>query len=93
MDQDRRIGLREGPKRLERHAGPRPRHRLADRDEAAVRVAALARDARLAVDQHHLVAVPEQPVGGGDADHAGAQHDHLHRSATPPFPLTARDLS
>ena len=93
MDQDRRVGLRERPQRLERHPRRRPRHRLADRDEAAVRMAALARDPRLAVDQHHLVAVLKQVVGGGDADHAGAEHDHLHRSATPPFPLIAPDPS
>ena len=33
-----------------------------------------------AVDQHHPV-ILEQVVGGGDPDHAGAQHDHFMASA------------
>ena len=89
VDQDRRIGLRHRAQGLARHARRRPGHRLADRDEAAVGVAAFARDARLALDQRHLVAVAQQVEGGGDADHAAAQHDDLHgrfRYAAPSRP-------
>ncbi len=54
---------------------------MADRDVAGIGEAGLARRLGLAVDHGDLVAVLEQLPGGGDADHAGAQDDDVHRGA------------
>ncbi len=80
-DDERAVVHQQPLDRLQRHAGPGPRRRVAGRDLAGVGEARLERDALPALDHGHLVAGTGELVGGGDADHAGSEDQHLHRPA------------
>ena len=58
--------------------GPGPGRRVAGRDLAGVGEAGLERRLRLAVEHDDLVAGAGELVGGGHADHAGAENEDLH---------------
>ena len=51
---------------------------MAGRDHAGVAEARAGSDLRIAFDDHDLVAVPLQLIGGRDADHAAAEHHYAH---------------
>ena len=51
---------------------------MARRDHAGVAPARLGRDLGVALEDDDLVAVPLQLIGGGDADHAAAEHHYAH---------------
>ena len=51
---------------------------MAGRDHAGVAEACAGRDLWVAFDDHDLVAVPLQLIGGRDADHAAAEHHYAH---------------
>jgi hypothetical protein len=51
---------------------------VARRDHAGVAEARFRRDFAIAFGDDDLVAVPLQLIGGGDADHAAAEHDYAH---------------
>src|ERR1700722_8594131 len=51
---------------------------MARRDHAGVAPAGPGRDLAVALDDHDLVAVALQLIGGGDADAAAAEHDYAH---------------
>ena len=51
---------------------------MAWRDHAGVAPARAGGDLGIAFEQHDLVAVPLQLIGGRDADHAAAEHHYAH---------------
>ena len=51
---------------------------MAGRDHAGVAQARAGRDLGVAFEDHDLVAVPLQLIGGRDADHAAAEHHYAH---------------
>ena len=51
---------------------------MAGRDHACVAEARAGGDLGVAFEQHDLVAVPLQLIGGRDADHAAAEHHYAH---------------
>ncbi len=58
---------------------------MAGRDHAGVAEARFRRDFAVAFEDDDLVAVPLQLIGGGDADHAAAEHHYAHdEDASPP---------
>src|SRR5271166_6043375 len=83
-----RIGGEPEPQRLvpederlrqnDRRARRGPDERMAGRDHAGVAEACAGRDLWVAFDDHDLVAVPLQLIGGRDADHAAAEHHYAH---------------
>ena len=68
---------------LREHAGSGERRHVAVRELGAVGEARLQRDAIVAIDDGDAMPVLGQVVGGGEADHAGAKDDDVHRARLP----------
>jgi hypothetical protein len=83
-----RIGREPEPQRLvfeherlgedNRRTRRGPDEGMAWRDHAGVAPARAGSDFGIAFEQHDLVAVPLQLIGGRDADHAAAEHHYAH---------------
>src|SRR5690606_14128826 len=69
--------LREPLQHLQRRRRVGPRLGMADRNLPAVGEAGFQARRRLAVDDADRFTVPQIPIGGVDADHAGAEDDDV----------------
>ena len=78
-EQQRRVFAAQPFEYLRRRGGIGPRLGVAHRNLPAIREARLEPRCRLALDHRYLVARPVQKPCAGDADHAGAEHNHFHR--------------
>jgi hypothetical protein len=78
LDDQRPVPHQQPFDRLQRHARPGPRRRIAGRHLARVGVARLQRRTGLPVDHRHLVVGTGEVVRHRGSDHAAAEHQYAH---------------